>query len=161
MCYFSLSCLWRLTGVTPFGVEVSTFSANRSLPKKEIQMNFKLMTRSGLVLLASTLLCGLILIPSGDALSQKRPPSMRDFLYQFKGKEIQIMDKTGGTEQFTGGEAAKSYTLILNDVQNDYIIVSRNTSTDKRTFVYPISVIRRIIFEFAGRPYDKILLEMY
>jgi hypothetical protein len=118
------------------------------------------MKVSYFALLAGALLCSLFLLPS-SALAQKHPPSLREFLTAYKGKEIQILDKTGGTEQFAGGDASKAYTLTLNDVQNDYILVSRNTSTDKRTFLYPISVIRRVIFQFDGRPYDKILLEMY
>ena len=101
------------------------------------------------------------LIPTGEAAAQKRPPSIREFLLQYRGKEVQIVDKTGGAEQFIAGDPSKSYTLTLNDVLNDYIVVSRATQTDKRTFVYPIAIIRRIIFQFDGKPYDKILLEMY
>jgi len=97
----------------------------------------------------------------GEAHAQKHPPTVREFLLQFKGKEVQILDKTGGAEQFTAGDPSKTYILILNDVQNDYIIVSRSTATDKRSFVYPIAIIRRVIFQYDGRPYDKILLEMY
>jgi len=103
----------------------------------------------------------LVLNPSGEAFAQKHPPSFRDFLQQYRGKEIQISDNTGGTEQFTTGDPAKAYTLTLNDVQNDYIVVTRSTPTDKRTFIYPISVIRRVIYLFDGKPYEKILLEMY
>jgi hypothetical protein len=108
-------------------------------------------------------LAALILSPCThqQAQAQKRPPSLREFLLQYKGKEIQISDKTGGNEQFTAGDPAKAYTLTLNDVLNDYIVVSRTTTTDKRSFVYPISVIRRVIFMFDGKPFDKILLEMY
>ena len=102
-----------------------------------------------------------VLIPTGEAAAQKRPPSIREFLLQYRGKEVQIVDKTGGAEQFVAGDPSKSYTLTLNDVLNDYIVVSRATQTDKRTFVYPIAIIRRIIFQFDGKPYDKILLEMY
>jgi len=102
-----------------------------------------------------------VLIPTGEAAAQKRPPSIREFLLQYRGKEVQIVDKTGGAEQFIAGDPSKSYTLTLNDVLNDYIVVSRATQTDKRTFVYPIAIIRRIIFQFDGKPYDKILLEMY
>ena len=103
----------------------------------------------------------IILVPAGEATAQKRPPSLREFLLQYKGKEVQIVDKTGGAEQFVAGDPSKSYTLTLNDVLNDYIVVTRNTVTDKRSFVYPMSIIRRIIFQFDGKPYDKILLEMY
>jgi hypothetical protein len=103
----------------------------------------------------------LALAPGGGAYAQKHPDTLREFLLQYKGKEVQILDRTGGTEQFVTGDPTKTYTLVLVDVLEDYIIVSRDTSTDKRSFVYPTSVIRRIIYQFAGRPYEKILLELY
>ncbi len=103
----------------------------------------------------------LSLVPVAECAAQKRPAQLREFLLQYRGKEVQIIDKTGGTEQFTAGDPSKAYTLTLNDVESDYIVVSRNTTTDKRTFVYPLTVIRRIIYQFDGKPYDKILLEMY
>jgi hypothetical protein len=95
------------------------------------------------------------------AQAQKKPATIKDFLLQYKGKEIQIMDRTGGTEQYVSGDPSKTYVLMLDDVQNDYIVVSRITAGDKRSFLYPISVIRRIIFAYDGKPYQMILLEMY
>jgi hypothetical protein len=108
------------------------------------------------------LVLGIILLGSTpESLAQKRPATLRDFLVQYKGKEIQIMDRTGGTEQFVAGDPTKTYVLTLVEVQDDYIVVSRNTSSDKRAFVYPISVIRRIIFAYDWKPYQMILLELY
>ena len=98
---------------------------------------------------------------SGEALAQKHPPTLREFRLQYKGREVQIVDKTGWAEQFATCDPSKTYTLFLNDVQNDYIVVSRGTQTDKRTFIYPVAIIRRVIFQFDGKPYDKILIEMY
>jgi hypothetical protein len=106
-------------------------------------------------------LLAMMLVSETSSFAQRRPPTMREFLLQFRGKEILIMDKTGGVEQFTGGEASRAYTLTLNDVQNDYIVVSRESESDKRSFIYPISLIRRIIFAYDGKPYVKIVLEMY
>jgi len=101
-------------------------------------------------------------VAAGDASAQRRgPATLREFLMQYRGKEVQILDKTGGSEQFVTGEPSKAYVLTLNDVQNDYIIVSRDTESDKRSFVYPISVIRRVIYMYDGKPYQRILLEMY
>lgn len=96
-----------------------------------------------------------------DALAQRKPPSLREFLLQYKGRDVLMMDKTGGVEQFTGGEAAKAYTVRLDDVLNDYIVVTRDSDTDKRSFVYPISIVRRVIFLYDGKPYQKIVIEMY
>ena len=108
------------------------------------------------------LLAGLgIWILPHSAYAQRKPSTLREFLLQFKGKEIQIMDRTGGAEQFVSGDPTKTYVLTLVDVQSDYIIVARNTATDKRSFIYPISVIRRIIYAYDGKPYQMILLELY
>jgi hypothetical protein len=115
----------------------------------------------GGILSAMLFLLIFALVPS-TALSQKRnPPSLKEFLSTYKGKEILILDKATGVEQYVGGDATKAYNLTLNDVQNDYIVVSRTTETDKRTFVYPMSVIRRIIYLYDNRPYQKIVIEMY
>jgi len=119
----------------------------------------KLRSLPALALIGTLVL--LFLVPGAECAAQKRPAQLREFLLQYRGKEIQIVDKTGGTEQFTTGDPSKTYTLLLNDVESDYIVVSRNTATDKRTFIYPLTVIRRIIYQFDGKPYDKILLEMY
>jgi hypothetical protein len=109
---------------------------------------------------ALAILLGLAL-NAGDAVAQRRPPMLREFLLQYKGRDILMMDKTGGVEQFTGGEAAKAYTVRLDDVLNDYFVVTRDSDTDKRSFAYPISVVRRVIFLYDGKPYQKIVLEMY
>jgi hypothetical protein len=46
-------------------------------------------------------------------------------------------------------------------VKDDYIVVRRTTQTDKRSFIYPMSVIRRVIFAYDRKPYKKIVIEMY
>ena len=107
------------------------------------------------------LLSFLFLATVSECAAQKRPAQLLEFLLQYRGKEVQIVDKTGGTEQFTSGDPTKAYTLVLNEVESDYIVVSRNTATDKRTFIYPLSVIRRVIYQYDGKPYERILLEMY
>ena len=108
---------------------------------------------------AAMLLC--LALGAGDAIAQRKPPSLREFLLQYRGRDILMMDKTGGVEQFAGGEAAKAYTVRLDDVLSDYFVVTRDSDTDKRSFAYPISVVRRVIFLYDGKPYQKIVLEMY
>ena len=108
---------------------------------------------------AAMLFC--LALGAGDAIAQRKPPSLREFLLQYKGRDVLMMDKTGGVEQFAGGEAAKAYTVRLDDVLSDYIVVTRDSDTDKRSFAYPISVVRRVIFLYDGKPYQKIVLEMY
>lgn len=110
-----------------------------------------------LALLAANVLAVAVAFPQ----TTRNPATLKEFLSQYKGKEVLIIDKTGGQEQFTSGEQRKAYLLILRDVQNDYIVVSRNVETDKRTFVYPISIIRRIIYQYDNKPYDQIVLEFY
>jgi hypothetical protein len=93
--------------------------------------------------------------------ANRNPASFREFLLQYKGKEVLIIDRTGGQEQFTSGESSKAYLLVLRDVQNDYFVVTRNVENDKRTFAYPMTVIRRIIFQYDNKPYQQIVIEMY
>jgi hypothetical protein len=111
----------------------------------------------------AVLMCAvaLVLASAVPAFAQRRPPNLREFLSQFRGREVLIMDKTGGAEQFATGEAAKAYTVILNEILNDYFVVTRDAESDKRSFVYPMSVIRRIIFAYDNKPYQKIVIEMY
>ncbi len=111
----------------------------------------------------SLLLILLAAVPA-TSLAQRRSPgngTLREFLAEYKGKEILILDRTTGVEQYVSGDASKAYSLTLNDVQADYIVVSRSTETDKRSFIYPLSVIRRIIYAYDNVRYQKIVLEMY
>jgi hypothetical protein len=122
-------------------------------------MKIRTLQRDVVWLTAALLFC--LALSSGDVIAQRKPPSLREFLLQYKGREVLMMDKTGGVEQFSGGEAAKAYTVRLDDILNDYFVVTRDSDTDKRSFVYPISVVRRVIFLYDGKPYQKIVLEMY
>jgi len=115
----------------------------------------------GGVLSVLLLLLVLSLMSSLTFAQRRNPPTLKEFLSNYKGKEVLVLDKTTGVEQFVGGDASKAYNLTLHDVQNDFIVVSRTTETDKRTFVYPMSVIRRIIYLYDGKPYQKIVIEMY
>ena len=119
----------------------------------------RLIARCGILLGVALMVA---MLPA-QSLAQRRtnPPNFREFLLQYKGKDVLILDRTTGVVQYEGGDPSKAYSLTLNDVQNDYIVVTRNTDTDKRTFVYPISVIRRIIYLYDNRPYQKIVLELY
>ena len=122
-------------------------------------MSIRTPQQAVVLLGAAMLFC--LALGAGDAIAQRKPPSLREFLLQYKGRDILMMDKTGGVEQFAGGEAAKAYTVRLDDVLSDYFVVTRDSDTDKRSFVYPISVVRRVIFLYDGKPYQKIVLEMY
>ncbi len=117
--------------------------------------------RATKIILATVFAALLLGLASEMMAQQRRPSALREFLTLYRGKEILMMDKTGGVEQFAGGEAAKAYTVRLDDVLNDYLIVSRETENDKRSFVYPLSVIRRVIFLYDGKPYQKIVVETY
>lgn len=122
-------------------------------------MRIRTLQRDVVWFSAAVLVC--LALSAGDAIAQRKPPSLREFLLQYRGRDILMMDKTGGVEQFSGGEAAKAYTVRLDDVLSDYFVVTRDSDTDKRSFVYPISVVRRVIFLYDGKPYQKIVVEMY
>ncbi len=106
-------------------------------------------------------LAGLFSTLGETSFAQQTPSTIRLFLLEHVGEEILMMDQTGGVEQFVGGEASKAYTVVLDAVNEDHFVVRRATQSDKRSFIYPLSVIRRVIFAYDCRPYEKIILEMY
>ncbi|MGB2959264.1 MAG: hypothetical protein WBD30_10290 [Bacteroidota bacterium] len=107
------------------------------------------------------LLAALLSLLGETSIAQQTPSNLHLFLLEHVGQEVLMMDRTGGGEQFVGGEASKAYAVILDSVKDDYIVVRRATQSDKRSFIYPMSVIRRIIFAYDRKPYKKIVLEMY
>jgi hypothetical protein len=107
------------------------------------------------------LLAAVISLLAETSFAQQTPSTFRLFLLDHVGEDILMMDRTGGVEQFVGGEASKAYTVVLESVKDDYIVVRRTTQTDKRSFIYPMSVIRRVIFAYDRKPYKKIVIEMY
>ena len=107
------------------------------------------------------LLAALVSLLGETLFAQETPSNLQSFLLRHVGEEVLMMDRTGGVEQFVGGEASKAYTVVLDAVKDDFIVVRRTTQTDKRSFIYPMSVIRRIIFAYDRKPYKKIVLEMY
>jgi len=107
------------------------------------------------------LLAALIILASNYADAQTGQPTLRDTLSAYVGQELLIVDTTSGQEQFHSNDATLVYRLTLRDVRNEYIIVSRNVEGDKRYFLYPLRVIRRITTIMNGRPVRPIVLELY
>jgi hypothetical protein len=85
----------------------------------------------------------------------------RSILKPYVGQEVLVVDTTSGTSQFLHDDALLLYRLKLNAVQKDYIIVSRDVEGDKRAFVYPLSVIRRVTTASGGVPLRPIVIELY
>lgn len=108
---------------------------------------------------------GLVLLASAGfapgASAQGVPSRYRAALLPFVGQEVLVVDTTSGTTQFHHDDALLVYRLTLNAVQKDYIIVSRNVEGDKRAFVYPLSVIRRVTTARGGVPLRPIVIELY
>jgi hypothetical protein len=98
-------------------------------------------------------------LPAG--LAQNRPPEFRDFLSQYTGKEILLINISSDSLQFFDADSTQRFVVVLDQVGNDVLIVHRSTGTDKRSFAYPIADIRRITYLFGGRSYRRIVVEMY
>ena len=95
------------------------------------------------------------------ASAQEGASRKRAILLPYVGQEVLVVDTTSGTSQFQHADALLLYRLKLNAVQRDYIIVSRDVEGDKRAFVYPLSVIRRVTTASGGLPLRPIVIEMY
>jgi hypothetical protein len=87
--------------------------------------------------------------------------AQRAALLPFVGQEVLVVDTTSGDTQFQHTDALLVYRLKLDAVRQDFIIVSRNVEGDKRAFVYPLSVIRRIRTDADGHPLRPIVIELY
>jgi hypothetical protein len=82
-------------------------------------------------------------------------------LSAYVGQEVLVIDTTSGAEQFQDPDATLLYRVTLTDVQSDYFVVTRNVEGDKRSFVYPLAMVRRIITRRDGKPLHPIVLELY
>jgi len=101
------------------------------------------------------------LFPPPSTLAQTRPPEFREFLSQYTGKEILLIDMSSDSLQFFDADSTQRFVVVLDKVGNDLLIVHRGTGSDKRSFAYPIADIRRITYLFGGRPYRRIVVEMF
>ncbi|HMK38130.1 MAG TPA: hypothetical protein VK569_02240 [Bacteroidota bacterium] len=95
------------------------------------------------------------------ALAQQRPADFRSFLSQYAGKEILLINISSDSLQFFDADSTQRFVVVLDEVGNDVMIVHRTTGTDKRSFAYPLADIRRITYLFGGRPYKRIVVEMF
>ena len=107
--------------------------------------------------------CFLLLAGSamGTAFAQNRPALFREFLSQYAGKEILLLNISSDSLQFVDADSSRQFVAILDSVGDDVMIVHRATDSDKRSFAYPLSDIRRITYLFGGRPYKRIVVEMF
>ncbi len=98
---------------------------------------------------------------ASPATAQDRYAEHRATLSKYVGQDVLILDTTSGSSQFQNADALQTLRLKLNSVYGDYIVVSRNVEGDRRDFVYPLAVIRRIRTVSEGRPLRPIVIELY
>ena len=96
-----------------------------------------------------------------NARGQNRPAQFREFLSQYAGKEILLINMSSDSLQFADADSTTQYVVVLDQVGSDLMIVHRSTGADKRSFTYPLADIRRITYLFGGRPYKRIVVEMF
>jgi hypothetical protein len=98
---------------------------------------------------------------SSTGLSQDRPPDFREFLSKYAGKEILLITMSSDSLQFPDADSTQKFVVVLDEVGSDVLLVHRTTDRDKRSFSYPIARIRRITYLFGGRPYKRIVVELF
>ena len=101
----------------------------------------------------------LALAGSTRAAAQQAPASLRDFLSQYRGREILLLDKTSGTIQFDDPDSTIRFVVVLDNVDDDTFVIHRGPRGN--SCAYSLAAIRRITFLFNGRPYPRILVESY
>jgi hypothetical protein len=100
-------------------------------------------------------------LSTSAALAQDTPSDFRDFLSRQTGKEILLISMSSDSLQFADADSTQKFVVVLDEVDNDVLIVHRSTGSDKRSFAYPISHIRRVTYLFGKRPYKRIVVEMF
>jgi hypothetical protein len=102
----------------------------------------------------------LLTLPVGARVAaQQAPATCHDFLSQYRGREILLLDKTSDTIQFDDPDSTNRYVVVLDAVDDDTFVVHRGSPGN--SYTYSLAAIRRITFLFNGRPYRRILVESY
>lgn len=109
--------------------------------------------RGGILLL----ILGIPLLLQGQEGQERK----RKALLEFVGQEVLVVDSTSGERQFLHQDARLLYRVTLVAVMQDHLVVAREIEGDKRAFVYPLSVIRRLVTKSDNRPLRPIVIEMF
>lgn len=99
--------------------------------------------------------------PAMHAIAQQKAPTVRDFLSQYLGREVLLLDKTSNELQFDDPDSTTRFVVVLDNVGDDTFIVHRGTPAHETSFQYSLSKIRRITYLFDGRPYKRIVIESF
>jgi hypothetical protein len=92
---------------------------------------------------------------------QGRRETNREVLAGYVGQEVLVVDTTSGEKQFLHEDANVVFRVRLVAVMDDHLVVMREVEGDRRAFVYPLSVVRRLVTMTEGKPLRPIVIEMY
>lgn len=87
------------------------------------------------------------------------PPTFEEFLQQYVGKEILLLDGSPDLEQTDEADSMQRYVAVLESVSEQGIVVRRNKANDKRSLSYSLANIHRITYLFNARRYRRIVVE--
>jgi hypothetical protein len=87
------------------------------------------------------------------------PSTFQEFLHQYVGKEILLLDGSSDLGQSDEADSMMRFVAVLESVSEQGIVVRRNLSGDKRSLSYSLANIRRITYLFNGRRYRRIVVE--
>ena len=110
------------------------------------------------LLAAGSVACGGVWSPTyGQTTST--PPTFSEFLQQFVGQELLVVDRAVDMGQTEAPDSLDRYLALLESVNEQGIVIRRNLPTDKRTLLYTFADIRRVTYLFAGKRYPRIVIE--
>lgn len=97
--------------------------------------------------------------PLAEAQTSENPTTFLEFLTQYVGKEILLLDFSPDMGDVSPSDSLQRYVAVLESVTENGIVVRRIAESDKRSLTYPLSYIRRITYLFNGRRYRRIVVE--
>jgi hypothetical protein len=96
-----------------------------------------------------------------NARAQNHPHQFREFLSQYTGREILLINMSSDSLQFFDADSTQRFVVVLDEVGSDVLILHRANGADTRSFAYPIADIRRVTYLFGGRRYRRIVVETF
>ena len=110
-------------------------------------------------LLSAVVVAGLGVWSPAYGQTAATPPTFSEFLQQFVGQELLVVDRSVDMGQTEAPDSLDRYLALLESVNERGIVIRRNLQDDKRTLMYTFADIRRVTYLFAGKRYPRIVIE--
>jgi hypothetical protein len=118
------------------------------------------LSQCRVALVVAGVIVGACVSPPSHAQETADPATFSEFLQQYVGKEVLLVDKASDMGQTDAPDSLDRYVALLESVTEQGILVRRSLESDKRSLAYAFTDIRRVTYLFNGRRYRRIVIEI-